>query len=227
MRNATGHPAAPLTSLQGTPYERLSTTLPCHFLHAGQTCTNHARGFVWEAYLRALPVYVGWICVCWVKFVGGFVCMVECVGGGWGVGGVRFFPTCQLCICIACMCTLVICCLSLLCFLSLSAVFFSPPASLITSPPQAPPPTSPSHTSPSHPSYLPVYVVPALLVHRRALVQTPGCWTIWRKIGVGVLRSSAFLALYCTLAWRGVLIGFERGVMCFYLCIAHWLGEVC
>lgn len=30
---------------------------------------------------------------------------------------------------------------------------------------------------------------------------------IWRKVGLGVLRSSLFLSGYCTLAWVGVCAG--------------------
>lgn len=130
-RNALGKAAAPLASLQGTPMASLATTVPCDFLHAGQTCGQHARRFFPQAYMRALPVYV----------------------------------PCNGCVCMSVM----------------------PPC-----------------------RYLPVYVIPALLVHRRALLQPPGCWDTWRKIGMGVLRSSAFLALYCTLAWRGMLPAHER-----------------
>ena len=29
------------------------------------------------------------------------------------------------------------------------------------------------------------------------------------QVGVGILRSSTFLALYCALAWRGACMGFQ------------------
>lgn len=59
------------------------------------------------------------------------------------------------------------------------------------------------------PVYLPVYILPALLVHRRRLL-TPGpdAAALWAKVLKGAARSSAFLALYCTLAWRGACLGF-------------------
>ena len=57
-RNASGKAAAPLASLHDTPLADLATTVPCDFLHAGQTCSQHARGFLPQAYMRALPVYV-------------------------------------------------------------------------------------------------------------------------------------------------------------------------
>ena len=52
--------------------------------------------------------------------------------------------------------------------------------------------------------YLPVYVLPALLVHRRKLLDPATAGDIWVKVARGAARSSLFLALYCTLAWRGV-----------------------
>jgi len=51
--------------------------------------------------------------------------------------------------------------------------------------------------------YLPVYVLPALLVHRQSLLRPATAGTIWLKVARGAARSSLFLALYCTLAWRG------------------------
>jgi hypothetical protein len=59
----------------------------------------------------------------------------------------------------------------------------------------------------SIPVYLPFYVVPAALVHRRRLLQPGLRRELWTKIGLGVLRSSAFLTLYCALAWRGACAG--------------------
>ena len=51
--------------------------------------------------------------------------------------------------------------------------------------------------------YVPVYFLPALLVHRQRLVLGPGAGAIWAKGAAAAARSSAFLALYCGLAWRG------------------------
>ena len=48
-----------------------------------------------------------------------------------------------------------------------------------------------------------MYVLPALLVHRRSLLQPSSAPAIWLKVARGVARSSLFLSLYCTLAWRG------------------------
>ncbi|KAH1057590.1 hypothetical protein J1N35_035655 [Gossypium stocksii] len=49
------------------------------------------------------------------------------------------------------------------------------------------------------PVYLPVYLVPALIVHRQDLLKRPS--TILRKGIVGTARSSLFLSAYCTSAW--------------------------
>ncbi len=51
--------------------------------------------------------------------------------------------------------------------------------------------------------YIPVYALPAILVHRQKLIG-PEAATIWAKLAVAAARSSLFLALYCTLAWRGM-----------------------
>lgn len=59
------------------------------------------------------------------------------------------------------------------------------------------------------PVYIPVYIVPALLIHRQKLLQKGNAARIWPKIVKGCLRSSLFLSLYCTLAWRGVCVGFQ------------------
>ena len=62
------------------------------------------------------------------------------------------------------------------------------------------------------PVYLPVYLVPALLVHGRKLLpgpNNPGASILWKKLATGCLRSSTFLALYCTLCWRGACVGFQ------------------
>ena len=54
------------------------------------------------------------------------------------------------------------------------------------------------------PVYLPVYLVPALFVHRQRLLDPVMGVQIWRRLVLGMLRSSAFLAAFCTLAWVGV-----------------------
>ncbi len=59
------------------------------------------------------------------------------------------------------------------------------------------------------PVYLPVYVVPALLVHRKRLLNPKLAPDIGRRVAMGAMRSSLFLALYCTLAWRGACVGFQ------------------
>eukprot|EP00899_Mesostigma_viride_P008767 jgi/Mesvir1/17892/Mv12962-RA.2 len=51
----------------------------------------------------------------------------------------------------------------------------------------------------SLPVYLPVYFVPALIIHRKALLSKP--LEILSKALIGTLRSSLFLSLYCALAW--------------------------
>lgn len=53
--------------------------------------------------------------------------------------------------------------------------------------------------------YIPVYFLPALLVHRQRLLLGPGAGAIWAKGAAAAARSSLFLALYCGLAWRGAL----------------------
>lgn len=60
------------------------------------------------------------------------------------------------------------------------------------------------------PVYLPVYIVPAILVHRNKLLSADkAALELWVKVIKGALRSSAFLALYCALAWRGACTGFQ------------------
>ena len=58
------------------------------------------------------------------------------------------------------------------------------------------------------PVYLPVYIIPASLVHRHKLLAKSTAPVIWPKVLMGCLRSSLFLSLYCTLAWRGACFGF-------------------
>ncbi|GMH00150.1 hypothetical protein Nepgr_001989 [Nepenthes gracilis] len=57
------------------------------------------------------------------------------------------------------------------------------------------------------PVYLPVYLVPALIVHRQGLLKRP--FTILGKSGVGVARSSLFLSTYCSSAWLWTCILFR------------------
>ena len=59
------------------------------------------------------------------------------------------------------------------------------------------------------PVYFPVYLIPAILVHRKRLVQRRGGAELWPKIGAGIARSSLFLSLFCTLAWGGACSGFS------------------
>ena len=57
------------------------------------------------------------------------------------------------------------------------------------------------------PVYLPVYVIPAALVHRQNLLKPGVRGELWKKVGIGALRSSLVLTLYCALAWRGACAG--------------------
>ncbi|XWS21508.1 hypothetical protein CRYUN_Cryun30bG0060500 [Craigia yunnanensis] len=49
------------------------------------------------------------------------------------------------------------------------------------------------------PVYLPIYLIPALIVHRQGLLKRP--FTILVKSIAGTARSSLFLSTYCTSAW--------------------------
>ena len=49
------------------------------------------------------------------------------------------------------------------------------------------------------PVYLPVYAVSAALVQRSALLRQPG--RVAGRAALGILRSSAFLSAYCSIAW--------------------------
>lgn len=49
------------------------------------------------------------------------------------------------------------------------------------------------------PVYLPVYLVPALIVHRQGILKRPN--TILAKGLLGTARSSLFLSMYCSSAW--------------------------
>lgn len=52
----------------------------------------------------------------------------------------------------------------------------------------------------------PHQVIPALLVHRQRLLRSKTAPELWRRVGLGILRSSLFLSLYCALVggWAGV-----------------------
>ena len=50
--------------------------------------------------------------------------------------------------------------------------------------------------------YFPLYLLPAVLVHRKKLLGPRGKTLAWRAAG-GVARSSAFLSAYCASAWLG------------------------
>ena len=77
------------------------------------------------------------------------------------------------------------------------------------------------------PVYLPVYLIPALLVHRKALLHAKKGPDIGRKVAVGAARSSLFLALYCTLCWRGACAGFQATRKCFCYHHRRWyMGQI-
>ncbi|KAI4389801.1 hypothetical protein MLD38_001984 [Melastoma candidum] len=57
------------------------------------------------------------------------------------------------------------------------------------------------------PVYLPVYLIPALIVHRKGLLERP-C-TILGKGLLGTARSSLFLSTYCASAWMWTCILFR------------------
>lgn len=52
-----------------------------------------------------------------------------------------------------------------------------------------------------------MYIVPALLIHRQRLFSEPE--VLWPKIAKGTLRSSLFLSLFCTVAWRSMCMAFQ------------------
>ncbi|KAF7829940.1 transmembrane protein 135-like protein isoform X1 [Senna tora] len=58
------------------------------------------------------------------------------------------------------------------------------------------------------PVYLPVYLIPALIVHRQGLLKR---WpnTILAKVLVGTARSSLFLSVYCSSAWMWTCLLFR------------------
>ncbi|PIN04858.1 hypothetical protein CDL12_22601 [Handroanthus impetiginosus] len=57
------------------------------------------------------------------------------------------------------------------------------------------------------PVYLPVYLIPALIVHRKGLLKRP--YTILWKGLFGTARSSLFLSMYCSSAWIWTCILFR------------------
>jgi hypothetical protein len=59
------------------------------------------------------------------------------------------------------------------------------------------------------PVYLPVYIIPAILVHRQKLFLKDSAADLWPKILKGCLRSSLFLSLFVTVAWRSVCFAFQ------------------
>ncbi|KAJ8628630.1 hypothetical protein MRB53_021953 [Persea americana] len=57
------------------------------------------------------------------------------------------------------------------------------------------------------PVYLPVYLIPALIVHRQDLLKRP--YTILAKGLLGTARSSLFLSVYCSSAWMWTCLLFR------------------
>ncbi|KAK9110694.1 hypothetical protein Sjap_018754 [Stephania japonica] len=55
--------------------------------------------------------------------------------------------------------------------------------------------------------YLPVYLIPALIVHRQGLLKRP--YTILGKSFFGIARSSLFLSVYCSSAWMWTCLLFR------------------
>ncbi|KAK4348958.1 hypothetical protein RND71_031713 [Anisodus tanguticus] len=62
------------------------------------------------------------------------------------------------------------------------------------------------------PVYLPVYLVPALIVHRQGLLKRPN--TILAKGLLGTTRSSLFLSVYCSSAWLWTCLLFRLFKRC-------------
>jgi hypothetical protein len=59
------------------------------------------------------------------------------------------------------------------------------------------------------PIYLPVYLVPAVLLHRRKLLHPTEGPILFGKLALGVARSSAFLGSLFTLLWQGACLGWR------------------
>ncbi|KAJ6793080.1 Uncharacterized protein M6B38_112675 [Iris pallida] len=62
------------------------------------------------------------------------------------------------------------------------------------------------------PVYLPVYLIPALIVHRQDLLLRP--FTILGKSLIGTARSSLFLSVYCSSAWAWTCLLFRTFERC-------------
>ncbi|KAL6962735.1 hypothetical protein U1Q18_037691 [Sarracenia purpurea var. burkii] len=62
------------------------------------------------------------------------------------------------------------------------------------------------------PVYLPVYLIPALIVHREGLLKRPS--TILGKGLLGTARSSLFLSAYCSSAWMWTCLIFNTFKIC-------------
>ncbi|XP_020586656.1 uncharacterized protein LOC110028928 [Phalaenopsis equestris] len=62
------------------------------------------------------------------------------------------------------------------------------------------------------PVYLPVYLIPALIVHRKGLVKRP--YTILARSLIGTAKSSLFLSVYCTSAWGWTCLLFRTFDRC-------------
>ncbi|PSR99883.1 Transmembrane protein like [Actinidia chinensis var. chinensis] len=62
------------------------------------------------------------------------------------------------------------------------------------------------------PVYLPVYLIPALIVHRKGLLKRP--YTILGKGLLGTARSSLFLSTYCSSAWMWTCMLFRLFKTC-------------
>ncbi|KAG0501880.1 hypothetical protein HPP92_001952 [Vanilla planifolia] len=62
------------------------------------------------------------------------------------------------------------------------------------------------------PVYLPVYLIPALIVHRQGLVKRP--YTILAKGLIGTAKSSLFLSVYCASAWAWTCLLFRMFNRC-------------
>ena len=225
-RAAAGAAAsAPLLSLAGTPEQHLGGPVPCGFLHPGKGCTHHAVTFFPEAYARALPVYFpgGW------RMAGGGVGCAVVVSwqeesrhnlqppfpapaerlAGLSAPPIWLRPRLQCTSSRPFWCTASGCC--------------SPTRRQSSGgePCCSPPPDAVAclvlclaaacciciASRPLHPSS-------ALLEWYRFPPPCPSmpCPSVafcCSKMALGVLRSSLFLSLYCTLAWRGACTGFN------------------
>lgn len=191
---AAAKAAGPLLSLAGTQLQHFRGTRPCGVLHPGQGCMEHAVGFLPGAYLRALPVY----------FPGGQAVM-EDVGQqhAWSAmpADVSVQPGTIGSSGLPALC-------SRLCLPSCSVRHPCNPGA-----PQAP--AAAPHRAPavavSCLHLLDCFLSTKVDPHNmhswlpRAVPRLPCCCS---KMGVGVLRSSLFLSLYVSLAWRGACTGF-------------------